>query len=72
MTNPEEKDAFVSALQSVIDTENVKRAIFDERQWVIKKFHEADLNKDGNHIPLQKQKITYLIVYSYTVRFESK
>ncbi|KAM3724347.1 1-phosphatidylinositol 4,5-bisphosphate phosphodiesterase delta-4 [Dirofilaria immitis] len=40
-----DKEIFVHALQYIIDKKDAKMLDFNEKQWIIDKFHEADVNQ---------------------------
>ncbi|VDM93964.1 unnamed protein product, partial [Onchocerca ochengi] len=46
-TSLKEKELFVRTLQDIIDKKNAKMRNFNEKQWVIDKFYEADVNRTG-------------------------
>ncbi|WKY06202.1 hypothetical protein Q1695_006421 [Nippostrongylus brasiliensis] len=45
--NKEERDRWVSVLSYLISEIKKQRAYFNEKSWILMKFHEADTNKSG-------------------------
>ncbi|KHJ79074.1 hypothetical protein OESDEN_21288 [Oesophagostomum dentatum] len=47
-SSKEDRDRWVSALSYLISKVKEQRAHFNEKEWIIEKFHQADTNKNGS------------------------
>lgn len=45
--NKEERDRWVAVLNHLVQQVKEQRAYFNEKEWILKKFREADTNKNG-------------------------
>lgn len=47
MLTLQERDRWVAVLNHLVQQVKEQRAYFNEKEWILKKFREADTNKNG-------------------------